>query len=475
METSKSISKSLSKGSKSNSGSKGSKSNSGSKGSKSKSNSSRSKSKSSSKFEASAATVSIQDIDLKMPEILPGKLNYSEKIAKKMAKTFQMHKHVQPFTGCFYLTNLFYLYLFKKYRMGCIIINYSNGIELLFNFKNKEPIEVHDDNIEVNGQKIFDCIIRGEQIIIIPFMFQITINQKQVGSHANLLIYRAKTGELEHFEPHGAEYGGIKKTLVNESINAVLLNLVEVINNKIMDENVENEDSEDSEGSEGIPEIRLIKAYDVCPVIAGGLQALEQASTIPKNALIEPGGYCNAWSMFFAELCLKNPEIPSRQIYDAIMEKTELYDNKNDYLRNVILGYTCFINNKIAKHFSHIFDEPVSSVKIHRMIGEYSKSKVLNEEITNYGDKFLEIMEVETDRPNIKTNEYPDVKDRYNEFMQGIHSDTSSSSLNSEERISPPRKTDEGVFAKGKKSKKSNKIKGKGVTSKKVKRKRGNK
>jgi hypothetical protein len=374
-----------------------------------------------------------------MPKPLRGKLNYSESVAKKMEKTFQMHKNVQPFSGCFYLTNLFYLYLFKKYKIGCVITNYSNGIEFLFNFKNKELISVHDEYIETNCDNIFECIKRGEKIIIIPFMFQITINQKMIGSHANLLIYRQNTSQLEHFEPHGAEYGGIKKKLVNDSINSVLLKLVELLNEKIRVENVER-DEYGYDDDEMVKEVTLIKAQDVCPVFAGGLQALEQASTIPKNALIEPGGYCTSWSMFFTELCLKNPEIPSRLIHEAIMEKTELYDNKNDYLRNVIRGYTCFINNKIAKHFTHVFGEPISSVKIHRMVGKVMKNESELAEITDYGDKLFEIMEVETGRTIPKTNSYPEVKDRYIEFIEGIQSETSSSSVKSENRISSPKR-----------------------------------
>jgi len=183
---------------------------------------------------------------------------------------------------------------------------------------------------------------------------------------------------------------------------------------------------------------------------------------IPKNALIEPGGYCTAWSMFFTELCLKNPEFSSRQIHDAIIEKTELYEDKNDYLRNVIRGYTCFINNKIAKHFSHVFGEPMSSVKIHSMFSKFSQTGEKNVEFTNYIDKFFEIMEVEMDATINKTNSYPDVKVRYNEFSEGIGSETSSSSLKSEDRVSSPKRASTKMgMAKGK-TRKSKRHKSKG-------------
>ena len=421
---------------------------------------------------------SIQDIDLKMPDVLPGELTYSEKIAKKMEKTFQMHKEVQPFIGTFYFTNLFYLYLFKKYKINCVITNTVTGIALTFNFKKNEKISDHHENIEDCSQQIFECVTRRHKIIIIPLMFQIMVGEKHLGGHANLLIYRVTTGELEHFEPHGAEYGGIQKKMINKRIKDVLSYLVAAINDKIKDYNAEFDDKSDSNSSNSsnssrssrssrstslassdnrkIKEITLIPAEAVCPVVEGGLQALEQTSMIPKNAILEPGGYCTSWSMFFTELCLKNPELSSRQIHDAIMEKTELYEAKNDYLRNVIRGYTCFINNKIAKYFSHVFGESMSSVKIHSMLREFSQTGEKNVDFTNFLDKFFEIMEVEMDVNIKKTNSFPDVKVRYEEFSEGIGSETSSSSLLSENHVSSPKrvslKNEESGVAKGRRT-----------------------
>ena len=401
---------------------------------------------------------SIQDIDLKMPDVLPGELTYSEKIAKKMEKTFQMHKEVQPFIGSSYFTNLFYLYLFKKYKMNCVITDNSTEIALTFNFQNKENMSVHHENIEDCSQRIFECVKGGQNIIIIPLLFQITIDQIHRGGHANLLIYRVTTGEFEHFEPHGAEYGGIQKKMINKRINGVLSYLVETLNEKIRDYNAEFDDSSSNSSSSNsgkIKEVTLIPAEAVCPDIKG-LQALEQTSAIPKNAILEPGGYCTSWSMFFTELCLKNPELSSRQIHDAIMEKTELYEAKNDYLRNVIRGYTCFINNKIAKYFSLVFGESMSSVKIHSMLREFSQTGEKNVDFTNFLDKFFEIMEVEMDVNIKKTNSFPDVKVRYEEFSEGIGSETSSSSLKSEDRVSSPKraslKNEESGVAKGRRT-----------------------
>jgi hypothetical protein len=405
--------------------------------------------------------------DLKMPGVLSRKLNYSEKIAKKMKKTFQLYDKVVPFRASLHISNLFYLYLFKKYKMNCIISNWQNGIELLLDLKNTDPIQNtnHDDLIEQTSDKIINCILDGSKIIIIPLIFEIIIDEQPMGSHVNLLIYRQNTSQLEHFEPHGAVYEGIGGEFVTEQIHAFLEKFVKNLNLLIKEENK-------LEGllgkREKIQKIKLINAEFVCPDIEG-LQALEETSEMPR-LIIEPTGYCAAWSMFFTELCLKNPERSSRDIYDAIMEKTELYDDKNTYLRNVIRGYTYFINNKIAKHFSYIFDEDGFLQNMESIVEQFdfnNPDPIEAAKLFSYRDKLLEIMEVETDQPSDKTKAYPEARSRYNEFTRGIREETSSSSYKSDHHISPPRKTQKSSFHS--RSPHSNADKGVGLKKRKTK------
>ena len=369
-----------------------------------------------------------------MPTLLSDKINYDAAIAKKMDKIFQSYDKLEPFTASFYLSNLFYLYLFKKYKMECHMPNRNEKDKLHFfldvsDHSKEEWFYVfrgfQTDAIKLTAKYVSECIVSGIKILIIPLTIQTSL-----GAHANLLIYRANTGVIEHFEPHGREFGGKGSAYVNQTLNNYLEQFVKLINKDVKANNKTlNEDQEK------LPKITLIKAHDTCPEIRG-VQALEERSVIPKNALIEPEGYCEAWSMFFTELCLKNPEMSSREIYTAIMDKTQLYDNKNNYLRNIIRGYTAFINNKIAKHFSQVFDEPITSAKIHNI-----NNGKANLEGDIFYDKLLEIMEVEAERPfYAQKQKYPDVKVRYSEFTQGIRPETSSSSLKSEGRVSPKRK-----------------------------------
>ena len=375
---------------------------------------------------SSSGSPSPSPSSLKMPEILATKLNYTGRVAKKMEKMFQNHANIQPFVSCFVLETIFFLYLFKKYKMNCVIkdVNaYKTSIGLIMKYDESEE-EMHPDRfkhaIYPVARQMFQCIVRGDPIIIIPFTFTIKYDKKPSKGHANLLIYRRNAGHIEHFEPHGAEFGG--EMFVFQGINYTLDLLLELLNGYI--------DSDNAKNASHMQHIKLIKASQICP--SDGVQKIEGLSTISRNALIEPEGYCSAWTMFFTELCLKNPEIPSRQINDAIMNKAGLYHQERDYLRNVIRGYTYFINNKIATHFSYIFGEPVTTAKIHRF-SDPTHPKV---EIIAFMQKLSEILNEETGKNKSGRTA---IKGRYAEFADRIRSETSSSSL--EDRVSPPRKS----------------------------------
>jgi hypothetical protein len=125
------------------------------------------------------------------------------------------------------------------------------------------------------------------------------------------------------------------------------------------------------------PEVKLIESSEVCPYI-DGLQNLEGWSELTKLA-VEPNGYCAAWSMFFTELCLKNPDIPSSTLMDYIFNTLQdmAYSEKKDYLRRVIRGYSVFINEKISKYFSILFSNNFTAEKL-KNASPATKQKVTN-------------------------------------------------------------------------------------------------
>ena len=401
----------------------------------------------------------VEEIVLQFPEPLPDKIDYNANVAKKMNKLFQMHEKVEPFLGNYFFENIFYLYLFKKYRMHCTWrgdLDIFMNLEIVINIDDKNHINPNEKSIH----NLVRCICEAKsKIIIIPVALQIQVANSPPLGHANLLIYRKNTSELEHFEPHGDKFRGDNSSKVNSKIKHFLDTFVEKVNISIELNNEEDEYDAYIEGNDFIPAqpIRLVRADQVCPRQLG-VQSLEANSTIPINVAIEPEGYCSAWSMFFTELCLKNPEIPSRQIYEAIMKKTELYSNQNDYLRNVIRGYTCFINNKLAKHYSDIFDEPITSAKVHALA--ISNNRVINppeQDVRNYFDKLMKIMEFEH---HVKLSKFEHhskskQKKKFKKFVSNIKKTTSSSELKSEDRIPSPKRTSSSrKIAKSKTAKK---------------------
>ena len=326
------------------------------------------------KVKSKSPEKAVEEIELKFPEPLPEKITYDKKIAKRMNKLFDKRDKLKTFGGHTFFETLFYLYLFKKYKTTCIITERgSNAPDIVIHVYNDERDALNDLLRKNFIEQMVKCIKKNNPFIIIPLTLEIE-SEQELEAHANLLIYRSNTRELEHFEPHGLEYIGSDRAKVNRVVNKFLSLSVDGINAQL--------------NQNGLPDIKLIKASDICP--SRGVQAIEENSKLPYS-VIEPEGYCAAWSMFFAEMCLKNPEIPSRQINDAILNENRLH-NEN-YLRRVIRGYTCLINNKMAKYFSEIFDEEITSEKLMNYIQQENNQKTRTDRYTNFTNNLSAIMQ----------------------------------------------------------------------------------
>lgn len=268
------------------------------------------------------------------------------------------------FVGTNYVEALFYLYLLKKYKSTCYVgienkrRRLGLSLDIKVNYSKKEMDEI-EEYLEDVASQVSDCIVRGQKIIIIPLHIKVP-----EGYHANVLIYRKNNNELEHFEPHGKFYnlrepeGNIEKT------KDKLFNIfVKMINTELIRSRYK------------MPPIKYTKSNDVCPYI-NGMQNLEGTSRLIKTKA-EPQGYCVAWSMFFTELSLKNPEIPSSILLDNIYDKLLKTENAADYLKKVIRGYAGLIYEKFTKMLSVFFKEKVTI----DMIRELDTSKRISDRI----------------------------------------------------------------------------------------------
>jgi hypothetical protein len=235
----------------------------------------------------------------------------------------------------------------------------------------KQNLKLLNEHINVLSSVFADCVLRNNKIIIVPILIY---DNKDV-SHANVLIYRKKFNQIEHFEPHGNLYMGDKTRA--KKIEKPVLKFITKLNSILKDK--------------GMREIEYISTQKVCPT-EEGLQALEGVSTLSTNNA-ESTGYCIPWSMFFTELCLNNPNIESSRIFDIITNYLKDKKNIENYLRKVIRGYTGFIDEKVNKYLSLILGETITTDKINELYDDY---EVQYPEVEIIRKSLLELIKLET-------------------------------------------------------------------------------
>jgi hypothetical protein len=195
-------------------------------------------------------------------------------------------------------------------------------------------------------------------------------------SHANILVYRKKFNQIEHFEPHGNYYMGDEKRAAK--IKQPLMDFISKVNDILK--------------ANGKGKISYIPTEQVCPT-EDGLQALECASELLPTNETESEGYCVSWNMFFTELCLANPNIESSKLLDIISDYFKDKSNIEDYLRKVIRGYTFFIDEKVSKYLSIAIGENITTAKINKLYDDYDNK---HQVITNIHNTLLELIKLET-------------------------------------------------------------------------------
>jgi hypothetical protein len=411
---------------------------------------------------------------------LPTPYKFEDKILKKFEDLNDKGKEIfDSFWGYPEMEAIFYLYLFKKYKSNCFL--YSNTDDDDFRFlgltiniksnQSKSKTRLFNTHINATATRFTECILRNIKTIIVP----IVIYDNKDVTHANVLIYRKKFNQIEHFEPHGNYYMGDEK-LANKIKQSVLKFITKV--NSILKENDKNE-------------INFIPSDQVCPT-EEGIQALEGMSTLPTNEY-DDAGYCLPWNLFFTELCLANPNLESSKLFDIITNYFKDKTNIEDYLRKVIRGYTFFIDEKVTKYLSIILGKTITMKTINKLNIDFDKNLDEVGQIRNLIRELikLEILMLQDPDFNI-AKEFKSVKgllrkketkddyflllrkkvlenyDKFNNFTPVTTRATSElekSSRKSESQATPEKKCPEGkVF--NPKTKRCNKIKPKSKTKK---------
>jgi pyrimidine operon attenuation protein/uracil phosphoribosyltransferase len=231
------------------------------------------------------------------------------------------------------------------------------------------------------AQQVVSCIKRGIDVIVIPVSINVlqfnpdgsailkgSTGKINATAHSNILVYRRNHNHIEHVEPHGAYYQMEKSNLETRAIQQNISKFVEAINAQLR--------------GDSLPTVKLVTTEEVCPSV--GFQGAESRSSLPKDAIKEPHGYCAAWSMFFAELCLKNPEIPmkilQRNVLHYISKNNVITKNQDfaDYLRLLIRGYAHVIAEKITENYSKQFGEEIT---VEKLISYYNNDSAKHEKV----------------------------------------------------------------------------------------------
>lgn len=331
---------------------------------------------------------------------------------------------IPHFSGTSLIESMFFLYLFKKYKTPCYLIeDYTSGYEILgitlpieneYTEKSLTPIIEYLKSI---ASKLVKCILNGTNIIMIPLELKIYNNTDESMDHANMLIYRKKYNHIEHFEPHGQKFMAESienEVLIQQSTNLLLKIFVESINEELL--------AHSHQSAKDITPLKLITSNEVCPYLRG-FQAEEENIDLFKDVKKESGGYCSAWSMFFTELCLKNPDLTSNEIITRVFR---LYDSATigQFLRNVIRGYALFIDEKINKYYAFLNDGKKLNI-------EKIKKMSSRNRITLYRKmKFIINIEMEmSHNPNILDGQIKALKrlikddEKHGRFLEGNDSD----------------------------------------------------
>lgn len=224
---------------------------------------------------------------------------------------------------------LFYTYLFTKYKNKCVELR--NRPQLYLNKNGDQPTDTKP--LLQYASEVASCISKGLNILIVPVDIFVIDAWLQVDGHSNILIYRRQYNHFEHFEPHGMSFNNDDSQTSN--INYLLTTFIERVNTLLY-------------MRDGSPPITFIRSSEVYPS-KKGFQAIEEESTLFRTT-DEPNGYCASWSMFFAEMCLKNPTKTSNELIRYIILYIPKDKSKNEYLRRLIRGYSYFVNEKINKY-----------------------------------------------------------------------------------------------------------------------------
>ena len=262
--------------------------------------------------------------------------------------------------------------------IGCIIYKCHENIiqkDLYSNNnsqKKKYKFNKNDFEIELPGKASiseFKKILnssrkKGRRFTIIPLIFRWSCNYVFEG-HANIMIFDFETNTVERFEPYGFISSFTdEEEAVSKSFNDEFKKLLNKID----------------------PSLNFIDQFDL---LRKGPQFIEEIQVHKQKILKQtndPEGFCGAWSLWYADLRLTNPnKSPKELIAIAIDSITK---TKRKKLRAFIRNYSLFLVEerynflkkiKQKNPYNHVLGDQIQSLKEKKttIAGLLKTSKIL--------------------------------------------------------------------------------------------------
>ena len=165
--------------------------------------------------------------------------------------------------------------------------------------------------------KSFQTISKTKTFIVIPLVFRWSC-MKQFDGHANILLIDLKSKTIERFEPYGYQKSfGETDLQTTEQFDKIMKSNFSKYNYNYVKPKLFSP----KKGLQLIEEHRIHKKND-------------NASSIRDS---DPGGFCGAWSLWYADLRMSNPDIPKEKI---IRYSRTLFQKTDTSLHQFIRNYS---------------------------------------------------------------------------------------------------------------------------------------
>ena len=198
------------------------------------------------------------------------------------------------------------------------------------------------------------CKQENKRFVIFVITF-ISGTKKNPDGHANLGIYDTRRKTLERYEPHGS------------STTAYPVSKVNKVFTKFVKEYLGRD-------------VTYLQPLDFCPRLGHqsyetfqrtGAEGVTQKKSPNYMRSGDPAGFCIAWSMWYADLRLSNPDEPKTTL---ITKSIEVLKNKPQSMRRFIRNYSAIILRVVRKinvvYMNEDLDEEQMSAEIQRVVDE---------------------------------------------------------------------------------------------------------